>query len=70
MFNAAVIDQQDASIVLAGHKDYDFHVVKLDAEGLFLWQYEVRFVWVYSNGYTSMAGVFHFSRTNLFVQNL
>lgn len=45
---AIVMDQQDGSVILAGAvdagvTDYDFSIIKLDADGLLLWEYEVNF---------------------------
>ena len=45
-FQMVVVDQKDGSIVLAGEidgglTDYDFSIVKLDSEGLPLWELQV-----------------------------
>lgn len=47
-FEAVAVNQTDGSIVLAGEFDDsysldDFGVVKLDADGLLVWTYQVRF---------------------------
>lgn len=39
LFGAAM--GQDGSVALAGTSDYEFQIVKLDAEGNFLWRFEV-----------------------------
>lgn len=45
------MDPQDGSVILAGSvdgglTDYDFSIIKLDAEGLLLWEFEVKSNWV------------------------
>lgn len=38
---------QDGSVVLAGTGAYDFQVIKLDADGSFMWRFQVRTNTVY-----------------------
>lgn len=50
-FDSLSVNQLDGSIVLAGQTDgglitdIDFSIVKLDAEGLLLWEFQVTYAW-------------------------